>query len=544
MHSHEPPGACPTPTDPASRGRGDRVAGRPLRAQPARPVALPRRQPLEPEDHQRPGRGQLGRHHQQHHQPATADGRLHPDFGQDYGSRQRRSTASPTTSSTATATPKVHVVIDAYPGESDLQDAPIPANAVIEGDFQNGPDGRRGQPRRLAPDRLRRGQQRRLRVLPGVAARRERRRPVARRPGIRLEHEHRHLPHRSAAPRPTPPGCRSCPAWSGPTRGCRSARAARASSTTPSASRLQNSVILNQFLYPASHVANPGNTNAAVQPPMGARFRLKAGVDISQLNPESQVIAQAMKDYGLILADNGSNFFFSGASYSVDASNHHTLTWNDNDIQDSPHGLKSLHFSDFEVVDPTPVVTGLSATSGAAGTTVTVVGQNFSGAAGHLQVLFGSTPATNVTVVDDGHVTAVVPAGSGTVDVRVQSGVTTPADPSNVKSPVFGYGISAVTTADRFTYTTRTTNHPPVAQDDTATTAGRGTAVTVDVLANDSDPDGDPLTVTSVTQPAYGSVVVNADNTRHLHAPGRLHRATTPSSTPSATARAARPAPW
>src|SRR5437764_8566109 len=100
---------------------------------------------------------------------------------------------------------------------------------------------------------------------------------------------------------------------------------------------LQNSIILDQFLYPASHVANSG-TNAAVQPPMGARFRLKAGVDISSLNPEARVIAQAMKDYGMIVADNGSNFFFSGASYAVDASNAQTLTWDDNDIQDSVHG--------------------------------------------------------------------------------------------------------------------------------------------------------------------------------------------------------------
>ena len=37
----------------------------------------------------------------------------------------------------------------------------------------------------------------------------------------------------------------------------------------------------------------------------------------------------------MIVADNGSNFFFSGASYAVDASNQLTLTWNDNDIQDS-----------------------------------------------------------------------------------------------------------------------------------------------------------------------------------------------------------------
>ena len=74
-------------------------------------------------------------------------------------------------------------------------------------------------------------------------------------------------------------------------------------------------MILNQFLYPASHTANPGNTNTAIQPPMGARFRLKASVDISSLNPQSRIIAQAMKDYGMILADNGGNFFFQGAEF-------------------------------------------------------------------------------------------------------------------------------------------------------------------------------------------------------------------------------------
>jgi hypothetical protein len=224
---------------------------------------------------------------------------------------------------------------------------------------------------------------------------------------------------------------------------------------------LQNAVILDQYLYPAWHHANPGNTNAATEPPMGARFRLKASVDISSLNPESRVIARAMKDYGLIVADNGSNFFFSGASYSVDASNGFDLTWDDNDIQDTLHGLKSLHFSDFEVVDLTPIVTGLSVSSAPAGTTVTVLGQNFSGAAGHLPVLFGNTPATSVTVIDDGHVSAVVPAGSGTVDVRVRSGVSDPNDPSNYTGGIFGYGVSATSAADRFTYGSGGSNQPP-----------------------------------------------------------------------------------
>src|SRR6185369_12477367 len=104
-------------------------------------------------------------------------------------------------------------------------------------------------------------------------------------------------------------------------------------------------------------------------------------VDLSQLNPQSRIIAQAMKDYGMIVADNGSNFFFTGAGYAVDANNQFTVTWNDNDIQSSVTGLKALKYSDFEVVDLTPVVTGLSSASGAAGDTITVTGQNFSGAA-------------------------------------------------------------------------------------------------------------------------------------------------------------------
>ena len=222
-------------------------------------------------------------------------------------------------------------------------------------------------------------------------------------------------------------------------------------------------MVLDQYIYPASHIASD-NTSPA-DSPMGTRFRLKASVDISAFDPESKVIAQAMKDYGLIVADNGSNFFASGSPYSVDANDQQTLTWNDNDIQDLVHGLKSLNFSDFEVVNLTPAVTGLSTSSGAAGSTLTITGANFSGAAGHLQVFFGNTAASSVTVVDDSHVTAVVPSGTGTVDVTVQSGINAP-DPANINSPIFGYGISPVTTADRFTYggTTVTQSPPPVTQ--------------------------------------------------------------------------------
>ena len=69
-------------------------------------------------------------------------------------------------------------------------------------------------------------------------------------------------------------------------------------------------------------------------------------------------------------------------------------------------------------------------------------------------MLFGTTPGTNVTILSDTQLTVRVPAGSGTVDVRVKSGRDATGVPQNVNNPVFGYGVSAVTTADRFTYGT------------------------------------------------------------------------------------------
>ena len=196
--------------------------------------------------------------------------------------------------------------------------------------------------------------------------------------------------------------------------------------------------------------ANPGNNNRSIQPPMGARFRLKASVDISMLNPQSKIVAQALKDYGLIVADNGSAFYLSGASDAVGATNQFAITWNDDDIQDTIHGLKSLLFTNFEVVDLSPSVTNVSPAQAAAGASVTISGGNYSGAAGQLSVWFG-TYQVPATITDNAHLTAVAPPGAGTVEVRVQSGVTG-ADPSaNYTSSIWGYGVSLTSAAGHFT---------------------------------------------------------------------------------------------
>ena len=89
-------------------------------------------------------------------------------------------------------------------------------------------------------------------------------------------------------------------------------------------------------IYPARHDA--GSSSCASYPPMGLRVRLKASVDISGFGPQSRAILTALKRYGMLLADNGSPWYVTGAP---------AAGWNDDEL----HALGSLHGSDFEVVD-------------------------------------------------------------------------------------------------------------------------------------------------------------------------------------------------
>ena len=96
------------------------------------------------------------------------------------------------------------------------------------------------------------------------------------------------------------------------------------------------------FTPPATHWAsNSSNQYAA---PMGMRLRLKASFDISHFSAHNQVILTAMKQYGLIMADNGSSMFVTGTP---------DLRWNNDDLGN----LRSVTASDFEVVLISPLYT-------------------------------------------------------------------------------------------------------------------------------------------------------------------------------------------
>src|SRR6267378_703617 len=89
------------------------------------------------------------------------------------------------------------------------------------------------------------------------------------------------------------------------------------------------------FTPPASHWASSVTDGNA--PPMGTRLRLRAGFDISSFSTQNQVILTALKKYGMILADNGSAIFISGAPDS---------RWNNSDLS----ALKTVTGADFDVV--------------------------------------------------------------------------------------------------------------------------------------------------------------------------------------------------
>ena len=239
-----------------------------------------------------------------------ADGldNLHPDFGEnpDYG--------IPFVVVPATQ-PLVPITYTAYGDESDPGPFPIPLDAPVEG------GGRRRRPARArAPPGH---------VRPVRAVRRAPHRDPGGTPRPAPASTSRRTPcARSAGPAPTPPGCRSCPGW------CATTRWPRASSATPSASRSAR---------PRTGTSSRRRTPRRIRRTRTAR-RWGCGCgsvpryDMSQLTGQARVIAVAMQQYGLIVADNGSNWFFQGAP---------SPSWNDDDLNQ----LKDIPGTAFEVVD-------------------------------------------------------------------------------------------------------------------------------------------------------------------------------------------------
>jgi hypothetical protein len=375
----------------------------------------------------------------------TAPG-LHPDFGNPvpdgalYG--------IPVNVVDGRTTPAVNVVIspDGWANESDVVPIPIPPNAVIEGDGATGPSdpsnpSARGDSHLLVYDKAANV----LYELGSAARPDEASYPYggAKPLGVwgayvesvwdlnRNTFRTVGFTSADAAGLPIMPGLVRPDEALPPSAG--------GQGVITHAIRMTAAQTRDAFVYPASHEAS-SRTDADL-PRMGERFRLKSSVVIpTTWPPEVRAVARAMKDYGLIVADNGSDMYFQGTPSDQ---------WN----MDAMLQLRAIKATDFEVVDLTPVVTGLDVSTGptGGGSGVVVSGHNFSGAAGRLHVLFGGVEAASITILSDSQVFAVAPPhAAGAVDVQVQSGTaTTDADGNPV---FFGYGTSAVTPTDQFTF--------------------------------------------------------------------------------------------
>ena len=99
------------------------------------------------------------------------------------------------------------------------------------------------------------------------------------------------------------------------------------------------------YIWPAKHLASSKTT--PFLPPMGLRLRLKASVNISGMSARPRAIAQAMKTYGIILADNGADWYVSGTQDD---------RWDNNELQQ----VNALKGSDFEVVDTSSMIVNLA----------------------------------------------------------------------------------------------------------------------------------------------------------------------------------------
>jgi len=165
----------------------------------------------------------------------------------------------------------------------------------------------------------------------------------------------------------------------------------------------------NTYIWPARHQA--AGLTAVNFPPMGQRFRLKAGFDISGFSAPVQVILRGLKKYGMILADNGSSWYIGGAP-------------DDRWDNDALHQITQLGGSDFEAVDESslmmqPDSAAVRSAVAPAVSAVVNAGSFAPGAIapGEILTIFGSGFDADAKVTFDGTAGMVIYASPGQINL-------------------------------------------------------------------------------------------------------------------------------
>jgi hypothetical protein len=229
------------------------------------------------------------------------------------------------------------------------------------------------------------------------------------------------------------------------------------------------------FIWPARHYAS--SLTGAQYPPMGARFRLRAGFDISGFSAANQVILRALKKYGMMLADNGSAWFLSGAP---------DARWNNDDL----HNLGLLKGSDFEAVDVSSLLVDPNSGQAKQSTTVSVTVSPSSAT-----VVAGATKqftavVTNATTQIVNWSVNGAPGGNTTVGLIGTSGLyTAPAVPPS-GGTVSVQAASAVSPSAVGTATVTVTAAPvpPVLSSIAPSSGVQGTSVAVTLSGSQFQP--------------------------------------------------------
>jgi hypothetical protein len=181
------------------------------------------------------------------------------------------------------------------------------------------------------------------------------------------------------------------------------------------------------FVWPARHFASASSDPAL--PPMGQRFRLRANFDLTPISPLGKVIFRAMQKYGVILADNGSSWYFTGAP---------DTRWPDDALHDD---FLSLQGSDFEAVD----TSSLMASSDSAGVRSAVALSLVS--ASPVRLRWNQSGSLTVRL------SQIAPAGGAVVALQsalphvlsLPASVTVPAGASRLSVPLIASAVAAYT---------------------------------------------------------------------------------------------------
>jgi hypothetical protein len=207
----------------------------------------------------------------------------------------------------------------------------------------------------------------------------------------------------------------------------------------------------NAYSWPASHKAATGG---ASDPPMGSWFRLRADFDVTGFSADNQVILRALKKHGMVLADNGSSWFISGAP---------DPGWNDSDL----NLLRTVPGSAFEAVDVSSLkvsATSYAVPAGTPPTTTTVVPPNTTTTTAPPTTTTTTRPAatttttrpTTTTTTRPATTTTTRPATTTTTTTTRPTTTTVPPAANLVANSGFESSLSGWNTGDSRTTLVRT----------------------------------------------------------------------------------------